>query len=49
MTVQELIDELIKIDDKSKVVIIDNPFFNKECFEIDDIENFEDWVTIWVE
>lgn len=49
MTVQELIDELIEIADKSKEVIIDNPYFNRECFEIDEIENFEDYVTIWVE
>lgn len=48
MTVQELIDKLMKIEDKSKGVIIDNPYFDKEYLEIDEIENFEDDVTIWV-
>lgn len=53
MTVQELIDELMKVEDKSKGVFIDNPYFDNEyfdkgCFEIDEIENFEDDVTIWV-
>ena len=53
MTVQELIDELMEVEDKSKGVFIDNPYFDEEfcdkaCFEIDEIENFEDDVTIWV-
>lgn len=48
MTVQELIDELMKVEDKSKGVVIDNPYFDKEYLEIDEIENFEDDVTIWV-
>ena len=48
MTVQELIDKLMEIADKSKEVIIDNPYFDKEYFKIDEIENFEDDVTIWV-
>ena len=41
MTVQELIDELIKVEDKSKTVVID-------AFEIDEVENFEDYVAIWI-
>ena len=50
MTVQELIDKLMEIADKSKEVIIDNPYFDIYCtyLEIDEIENFEDGVTIWV-
>lgn len=48
MTVQELIDELMKVEDKSKGVVIDNPYFDKVYLEIDEIENFEDDVTIWV-
>ena len=48
MTVQELIDELMEVEDKSKGVVIDNPYSDKEFFEIDEIENFEDCVTIWV-
>lgn len=49
MTVQELIDKLMEIADKSKDVTINNPIFDKEYYEIDEIENFEDDdVTIWV-
>ena len=49
MTVQELIDELMEVEDKSKEVTINNPYFEKEYYEIDEIENFEDDdVTIWV-
>ena len=48
MTVQELIDKLMEIADKSKEVVIDNPYFDKDYFEIDEIENFEDDVTIWI-
>ena len=49
MTVQELIDRLMEVEDKSKEVTINNPYFNKEYYEIDDIENFEDDdVTIWI-
>lgn len=48
MTVQELIDKLMEIADKSKGVVIDNPYFDKVYFEIDEIENFEDYVTIWI-
>ena len=49
MTVQELIDKLMEIADKSKDVTINNPYFDKEYYEIDEIENFEvDDVTIWV-
>lgn len=33
ITVQELIDELFKVEDKSKEVVIDNPYFDKEYFE----------------
>lgn len=48
MTVQELIDELQKAEDKSKEVILDNPYSDKDYFKIDEIENFEDCVTIWI-
>lgn len=48
VTVQELIDELLKVEDKSKKIVVDNPYFDKECFEIDEIENFDDYVTIWI-
>ena len=48
MTVQELIDKLMEIADKSKEVVINNPYFDKEYYEIDEIENFEDDVTIWI-
>lgn len=48
MIVQELIDELLKVEDKSKRVFIDNPYFDKEYYEIDEIEDFEDDVTIWI-
>ena len=48
MTVQELIDKLMKIEDKSKGVIIDNPYFDEVYLEINEIENFEDDVIIWV-
>lgn len=48
VTVQQLIDELLKVKDKSKEVVIDNPYFDKVYLEIDEIENFEDCVTIWV-
>ena len=48
MTVQELIDKLMEIADKSKEVVIDNPYFDKDYFEIDEIENFEYDVTIWI-
>lgn len=48
MTVQELINRLIEIAGKSKEVVIDNPYFDKVYLEIDEIENFEDCVTIWV-
>lgn len=48
VTVQELISRLMGITDKSKEVVIDNPYFDKIYLEIDEIENFEDCVTIWV-
>ena len=48
MKVQELIDKLMEIADKSKEVIISNPYFVESYFEIDEIENFEDDVTIWI-
>lgn len=38
----------MEIADKSKEVVIDNPYFDKVYLEIDEIENFEDCVTIWV-
>ena len=47
MTVQELIDELMEIEDKSNEVVIDNPYF-EVYLEIDEIENFEDGVIILV-
>ena len=48
LTVQDLIDELSKIKDKSKKVILDNPYSDRDYFEIDEVENFEDCVTIWI-
>ena len=47
MTVQDLIDELTKIKDKSKKVILDNPYSDKDYFEIDEVEDFDEDVTIW--
>ena len=38
----------MEITDKSKEVVIDNPYFDEIYLEIDEIENFEDCVTIWV-
>ena len=48
VTVQELINRLMEIADKSKEVVIDNSYFDKVYLEIDEIKNFEDCVTIWV-
>lgn len=47
LTVQDLIDELTKIKDKSKKVILDNPYSDKNYFEIDEVEDFDEYVTIW--
>lgn len=47
LTVQDLIDELTKIKDKSKKVILDNPYSDKDYFEIDEVEDFDGQVTIW--
>ena len=47
MTVQELIDKLMEVEDKSNGVFIDNPYF-EVYLEIDEIENFEDGVIIFV-
>ena len=40
-------DELTKIKDKSKKVILDNPYSDKDYFEIDEVEDFDEQVTIW--
>ena len=47
LTVQDLIDELTKIKDKSKKVILQNPYSDKDYFEIDEVEDFDEDVTIW--
>lgn len=50
MTVQELIDELMKVDDKSKEVIV-GAYLN-DCYNyqgIDYIKEYEDDITIFTD
>lgn len=42
MTVQELIDELMKVKDKSKEVLVGLP-----CREIEEVKEYKNDVTIW--
>ena len=46
MTVQEVIDKLNTIEDKTKEVVVDNPY-QDDIFEIDEIEDFDCDVTVW--
>lgn len=47
ITVQELINLLMQVEDKSKQIVLDNINSDKEYNEIDEVEDFDDCVIIW--
>lgn len=47
-TVQDLIDELNLIKDKTKNIIIDSVNFQDEYCTVNEVEEFDDDVYIWL-
>lgn len=49
MTVQELIDELMKVEDKDKEVTIDSYYLDFVYKNIEKIKEYKDEVTIYMD
>ena len=49
MTVQELIDELMKVRDKDKKVTIDSYYLDFVHKDIEEVKDYEDEVTIYMD
>lgn len=47
MTVQELIDELTKVEDKSKKVVTDNISTDDYPKQLKEIKEYKSYVIIW--